>query len=54
MEILSEKNVFDAALEHIHYLLDVFPNIVVGMSGGKDSTVVFELTTRRGNAAGSC
>jgi predicted phosphoadenosine phosphosulfate sulfurtransferase len=46
MKILSKKNVFDAALERINYLFDEFPNIVVGMSGGKDSTVVFELTLR--------
>jgi predicted phosphoadenosine phosphosulfate sulfurtransferase len=34
-------------------LFDEFPNIVVGMTDGEDSTVVFELTMRVGNAAGS-
>jgi hypothetical protein len=46
MKILPEKNVFDAALDRIRYLFDEFPNIVVGMSGGKDSTVAFELAMR--------
>lgn len=46
MKILSNKNVFDAALERINYLFDEFPNVVAGISGGKDSTVIFELTLR--------
>jgi NH3-dependent NAD+ synthetase len=46
MKILPEKNVFDEALDRIRYLFDEFPNIVVGMSGGKDSTVAFELAMR--------
>jgi predicted phosphoadenosine phosphosulfate sulfurtransferase len=46
MKILSDKTVFTAALERVNYLFDEFPNIVVGMSGGKDSTVVFELVMR--------
>src|ERR1039458_2294492 len=46
MKILSDKNVFDAALDRIRYLFDEFPNIVAGVSGGKDSTVIFELTMR--------
>jgi predicted phosphoadenosine phosphosulfate sulfurtransferase len=41
MKILSDKNVFDAALERINFLFDEFPNIVVGMSGAKDSTAVY-------------
>lgn len=43
MKILSKKNVFDAALERINFLFDEFPNVVAGISGGKDSTVIFEL-----------
>ena len=46
MKILFDKTVFTAALERVNYLFDEFPNIVVGMSGGKDSTVVFELTMK--------
>jgi predicted phosphoadenosine phosphosulfate sulfurtransferase len=37
------KNVFDAALERIERVFNEFENIIVGYSGGKDSTVVFEL-----------
>lgn len=46
MRILLQKNVFDAAIERIEYLFEEFPNIVIGMSGGKDSTVVYELAMR--------
>jgi predicted phosphoadenosine phosphosulfate sulfurtransferase len=46
MKILSSKNVYAAAIDRINYLYNEFPNIVVGMSGGKDSTTVFELTMR--------
>jgi predicted phosphoadenosine phosphosulfate sulfurtransferase len=46
MKILSDRNVFDATLERINFLFDEFPNIVVGMSGGKDSTVVYQLVMR--------
>lgn len=44
MKIYSDKTVLEASRERISYLFDEFPNIVVGMSGGKDSTVVFNLT----------
>lgn len=40
MKILSNKNVFDAALERINYLFDEFPNVVAGISGGKDSSLL--------------
>ena len=43
MKIYLHQNVFDAALDRIRWLFDEFPNIIVGMSGGKDSTVVFNL-----------
>lgn len=43
MKIFLDKNVYDAALERINFLFDEFPNIVVGLSGGKDSTVVYHL-----------
>ena len=43
MKIYSNKTVYDAALERIRFLFDEFPNIIVGVSGGKDSTVVYNL-----------
>lgn len=43
MKIYSKQNVFDAALDRIRWLFDEFPNVIVGVSGGKDSTVVFNL-----------
>lgn len=43
MKIYLDQNVFDAALDRIRYLFDEFPNVVVNISGGKDSTVVLNL-----------
>ena len=43
MKIYSKQNVFDAALDRIRWLFDEFPNVVCGVSGGKDSTVVFNM-----------
>lgn len=42
--IYLNKTVYDAALERIRYLFDEFENPIVGVSGGKDSTVVFNLS----------
>jgi len=43
MRIHLNHNVWDAALERIRWLFDEFPNVVVNVSGGKDSTVVYHL-----------
>lgn len=43
MKIFTKQNVWDAALERIRYVFDEFDHVGVSMSGGKDSTVVFEL-----------
>jgi len=43
MKFYLNKNVFDAALDRIRWLFDEFPNIIVGVSGGKDSTVLYHL-----------
>lgn len=43
MKVYLKQNVYEAALDRIRYIFDEFPNVVVNMSGGKDSTVVFNL-----------
>ena len=43
MKLYKSTNVFDEALKRINWLFDEFENIVVGCSGGKDSTVVLNL-----------
>ena len=43
MLILSKKNVWDASIERLHWLFDEFPEITVQHSGGKDSTIIFNL-----------
>jgi predicted phosphoadenosine phosphosulfate sulfurtransferase len=43
MKIFLKENVFEAALNRMRLLFDEFENIVVNVSGGKDSTVVWEL-----------
>lgn len=41
--IYLENNVFDEALERIRFVFDNHEDILVGFSGGKDSTVLFHL-----------
>lgn len=43
MRIYYDQTVYDAALDRIRYLYDEFENIMVCVSGGKDSTVIFNL-----------
>ena len=43
MKIYGKENVHDAALGRIRWLFDEFPNVIIGVSGGKDSTVVYNL-----------
>lgn len=45
-KIYSQQSVFDAALERIRFIFDEFPIVVAGISGGKDSTVTYELAMR--------
>ena len=40
----KENNVFDEAIERINMIFDYNDDIIVAMSGGKDSTVAFHLT----------
>ena len=46
MKIYSKKTVIEAAYERINYLFDEFPNVVIGFSGGKDSTVILNLALK--------
>jgi len=43
MKIYLNKTVYEAAIERIAFFYDEFPNVVIGISGGKDSTVLFNL-----------
>tara|TARA_R110000803_G_scaffold39600_1_gene85432 strand:+ start:4203 stop:5366 length:1164 start_codon:yes stop_codon:yes gene_type:complete len=42
--VYLSNNVYEESLERIRYLFDEFENIVVGFSGGKDSTTCLELS----------
>lgn len=42
--IYKQKNVLDASRERISMLFDMYENISVSVSGGKDSSVLFDLT----------
>jgi predicted phosphoadenosine phosphosulfate sulfurtransferase len=44
MKIYKNKNVYEEALDRIRLLYDEFPLVMVSLSGGKDSTVILELT----------
>lgn len=39
-----QTNVFEAAIQRINFVFDEFENVIVSMSGGKDSTVLYEMT----------
>lgn len=46
MKYYTNRSVFDAALARIGFLFDEFENVVINVSGGKDSTVVLNLALR--------
>ncbi len=50
--IYGRKTVLDAARERIAWVFDEFPNVVVNVSGGKDSTVIFHLAMEVARAKG--
>lgn len=45
-KMYKATNVFEESLARIGWLFDEFPNVIVSMSGGKDSTVIYELALR--------
>lgn len=44
--IYKETNVFEEAIKRINMIFDHHDDIIVAMSGGKDSTVAFQLTLK--------
>jgi len=44
MKIYSKTNVLTEAENRINRLFDEFENVVIGFSGGKDSTVCLNIT----------
>ena len=45
-KIYLKNNVYDEAVERIRWIFDEFPNVVVGFSGGKDSTTCLEISLK--------
>lgn len=43
MRVYKDKTVFEESLDRIRFLFDEFEDVYISMSGGKDSTVVYEL-----------
>ena len=44
MKIYQSANVYEAAISRIEWIYNEFPNVVVAVSGGKDSTVILHLS----------
>jgi predicted phosphoadenosine phosphosulfate sulfurtransferase len=51
-KLYLQKNVLEAAQERIRWLFSEFKTVVVAVSGGKDSTVTFELAYRHAQEIG--
>ena len=43
MRIYNKTNVWDATVKRMDWLFAEFPNVVVSVSGGKDSTIIFHM-----------
>ena len=43
MKVYKEQTVLEASLERVRYLFDEFEDVYVSVSGGKDSTVAFNM-----------
>lgn len=46
VKIYLKQNVWEAALERIRYIFDEFEHVAVSFSGGKDSTVTYQLALK--------
>jgi predicted phosphoadenosine phosphosulfate sulfurtransferase len=46
MKIYNNTNVLDAAINRVRFLFDEFENVVVGFSGGKDSTATLNIALK--------
>ena len=42
-EYCTDRTVFEAALDRIRKIYDTFDEVIVAMSGGKDSTIIYQL-----------
>jgi len=51
-QVYVNKSVLEAARERISYIFDEFENIIVSISGGKDSTVLAHLALKEANRRG--
>jgi predicted phosphoadenosine phosphosulfate sulfurtransferase len=51
-QVYVNKSVLEAARERIAYIFDEFENIIVSISGGKDSTVLAHLALKEANRRG--
>ncbi len=51
-QVYQNENVLEATKKRIGYLFDKFENIVISVSGGKDSTVMAHLTLSEANKRG--
>lgn len=52
MKIMRGGNVLDDARKRVRWVFDEFPDVVVCMSGGKDSTIVLELALEENRRRG--
>ena len=46
MKIYLKESVWDEAIKRMRWLFNEFDNVIVGVSGGKDSTVIFHLALK--------
>lgn len=52
MKIYKKKNVLDATIPRFEYIFNEFEDVIVWISGGKDSTVIFDLAIKTAHKLG--